>query len=364
MGFRCGIIGLPNVGKTTVFNALANASADVANYPFTTIEPNVGKVRVPDKRLEYLKKIFTPPKTTYTTLEFFDIAGLVKGASKGEGLGNQFLGHIRDVDAIAHVVKCFKEPNAPSVSKDLSPGTDIEIVETELILSDLSTVEKNIEKSKGKILRGDKETKEEYAVLLSVKEGLEKGFNVRDIELLEDSKKHLEKLCFLTSKPSFYIANLDDSDIGKDNILLNKIKQYAQKRSKEVVEIYGKLELELGELESEEAMEYMSTLGINHLGIDDIIKVGYRILNLITFYTTVGKELRAWTLLEGTKAEKAAGKIHSDIEKGFVKAEVVSFDNFSMYGSMAHVKERGLLRIEGRNYIIRDGDIVFFRFNV
>ena len=364
MGFRCGIIGLPNVGKTTVFNSLAKTSADVANYPFTTIDPNIGEIKVPDIRLEYLKKIFNPPKTTYTTLEFFDIAGLVKGASKGEGLGNQFLGHIRDVDAIAHVVKCFKETNAPSVNKALSPERDIEIVETELILTDLSTIEKNIEKIKGKIISGGKETKKEYEVLLSVKDGLEKGFNVRDIELSEDSKKHLEELCFLTNKPMFYIANLDDSDIGKDNILLNKIKQYAQKRSREVVEIYGKLELELGELEKEEAKEYMSGLGINHLGIDNIIQVGYRILNLITFYTTAGKELKAWTLLDGTRAEKAAGKIHSDMEKGFIKAEVVSFDNFSICGSMANVKERGLLRIEGRNYIIKDGDIVFFRFNV
>lgn len=363
MGFRCGIIGLPNVGKTTVFNALARAKAEVANYPFTTIDPNVAKVGVPDSRLEYLRKVLNPPKATPTTLEFFDIAGLVKGASKGEGLGNQFLGHIREVDAIAHVVKCFQGQGAPG-GEDIAFENDIEIVETELILSDLSMMEKNIEDIKKKMKGADMEIKKEYEVLSSVKDGLEKGLCVRDMGLPEDSRAFFEKRPLLTDKPLFYIANLDDADIGKEKGLLLGIREYAKKRSREVVEIYGKLELELGELEREEAFEYMKDLGIDQLGIDKMIHIGYRILDLITFYTTAGKELRAWTLLKGTTAEKAAGKIHSDMEKGFIKAEVVSFDTFAEHGSMTKVRERGLLRIEGRNYIIQDGDIVFFRFHV
>ena len=363
MGFSCGIIGLANVGKSTIFNALTTSQVPASNYPFCTIDPNKGMVAVPDERLLKIAEITHPSKVTPTHIEFLDIAGLVKGASRGEGLGNQFLGHIRTVDAIAHVVRCFKQQDVSHPYGSLDPQRDLEIVNTELMLADLETVEKRIVKS-AKLLRvGDKKAELEMSVYQKVKDWLEEGKATRTLQLKEDEIHILKDLSLLTLKPVVYVANVDEEELrAKSNSTI--IEQIAEQEKAGLVVICGDMESEIALLESEqEKIEFMKDLGLEESGLQRLVKVGYELLNLITFYTTVGPELRAWTVLKGTRAPQAAGKIHSDMEQGFIKAEVVSYDDFIKAGSLTTVKEEGHLHLEGKDYTIQDRDIVHFRFS-
>lgn len=363
MGFKCGIIGLPNVGKSTIFNALTAAAAEVASYPFCTIEPNVGIVPVPDERLKVLARLIKPKKVTPTTLEFFDIAGLVKGASKGEGLGNQFLAHIRGVDAIAHVARCFTNDDIAHVYATIDPRRDAEVVETELILADLEVVQRRLEKL-GRLLRlGEKEAQEEFRLLGGIKDTLERGQKAG--EFLTATEKSLPTdLQLLTAKPTFYVANVDDTDAEAQNQYLRDLQELARAQHTSVVVIVGKLEAEIIQLSEEEREEFRRELGLKDSGLKRLIQVGYDILSLITFFTTVNLDLRAWTVPKGTPAPQAAGKIHSDMQRGFIKAEVISFEDFLRCGSEQVAREKGLLRSEGKDYGVRDGDIIHFRFHV
>lgn len=363
MGFKCGIIGLPNVGKSTIFNALTAAAAEVASYPFCTIEPNVGIVPVPDERLKVLARLIKPKKVTPTTLEFFDIAGLVKGASKGEGLGNQFLAHIRGVDAIAHVARCFTNDDIAHVYATIDPRRDAEVVETELILADLEVVQRRLEKL-GRLLRlGEKEAQEEFRLLGGIKDTLERGQKAG--EFLTATEKSLPAdLQLLTAKPTFYVANVDDTDAEAQNQYLRDLQELARAQDTSVVVIVGKLEAEIIQLSEEERQEFRQELGLKDSGLKRLIQVGYDILSLITFFTTVNLDLRAWTVPKGTPAPQAAGKIHSDMQRGFIKAEVISFEDFLRCGSEQMAREKGLLRSEGKDYGVRDGDIIHFRFHV
>ncbi len=363
MGFTCGVIGLPNVGKSTIFNALASAQVQASSYPFCTIDPNKGMVAVPDERLYKIAEIIHPSKVTPTHIEFLDIAGLVKGASKGEGLGNQFLGHIRTVDAIAHVVRCFKQEEVSHIYGSLDTRRDVEIVNTELILADLETLEKRMGKAEKLLRVGDKKAEAEMHVCQKVKSWLEEGKPARTLQSEKDEMRIVKDLSLLTLKPVVYVANVDEEDL-KEKSHSTIVKQIAEQEKAGLVIICGDMESEIALLEDEEEKkEFTKDLGLEESGLLKLVKAGYGLLKLITFYTTVGPELRAWTLLKGTAAPQAAGKIHSDMEQGFIKAEIVSYVDFIKAGSLTAVKEEGHLRLEGKDYIIQDGDIAHFRFS-
>lgn len=364
---KLGMVGLPNVGKSTLFNALAGGGADSANYPFCTIEPNVGIVSVPDERLDKLAEIYKPEKFTPAVLEFVDVAGLVKGASKGEGLGNKFLGNIREVDAIIHVVRCFEDDNIVHVDGNVDPIRDIETIQLELIFSDIDVLSRRIDRVR-KQSKGDKSLLEELAFLERLKEHLEDGKPARSIDRTDKEEEFLLEMQLLSAKPVIYAANLSESDYtgGLENQKnLARLNEYAQKEETLVFPICAKIEEELAELDEEDRKMFLQDLGLSQSGLSRIIKTSYSLLGLISFLTAGTPEVRAWTIKKGTKAPQAAGKIHSDFEKGFIRAEVIGYDEFiSCGGSMAAAKEKGALRLEGKDYVMKDGDIVLFRFNV
>lgn len=362
---KLGIVGLPNVGKSTMFNSITKAGAECANYPFCTIEPNVGVVPVPDERLDELTKMYNPQKTTHAVIEFVDIAGLVKGASKGEGLGNKFLSHIRETDAIVEVVRCFEDGNVVHVDGSVDPIRDIETINLELIFADIETVNKRLDKAR-KNLKADKKYQEEIDLLEKIKENLENGISARALDFNEDEQALVKDMFLLTTKPILYIANISEEQMENaenDNMVL-KVKEYASKEKAEVIPLCVKIEEELSGLEDDDKNEMLEALGLEESGLDKVIKKSYDLLGLMSFLTAGEPEVRAWTIKKGTKAPQAAGKIHSDIERGFIKAEVVSYEDLMKEGSMVSAKEKGLVRQEGKEYIMQDGDIVLFKFNV
>lgn len=365
MSLTAGIVGLPNVGKSTLFNAITKQNILAANYPFATIEPNVGIVTVPDERVDFLEKMYKPKKTIPATFEFTDIAGLVAGASKGEGLGNKFLSHIREVDAICEVVRCFENGNITHVSGNIDPIRDVEIINVELELADLEVIENRLSKMGKKArLANDKEAIKELNLLEKIKENLEKNIAPRNLNLTEEELKILKPFNLLTIKPIIYVANVSENDINEDNEYVKKLKEFATKENAEVVKICAKIEEELADLTDEEKQEFLEDLGIKESGLDKLIKSSYKLLGLSTFLTAGADEVKAWTFKNGMKAPECAGIIHTDFQKGFIKAEVMSFNDLKELGSELKVKEAGKLRLEGKEYIMQDGDICLFRFNV
>lgn len=364
---RLGIVGLPNVGKSTLFNAITKAGAESANYPFCTIEPNVGVVDVPDKRLDVLEKMYNSKRKIHASIEFYDIAGLVKGASKGEGLGNKFLSHIRESAAIVHVVRCFEDENIVHVEGSVDPIRDIETISLELVFSDLEVLERRMEKSIKLARSGDKTAKAEMEIMEKIKSHLESGKPVRTLDLTEDEQLFVKELFLLTSKPVLYAANISEDDLlsgNAENEFVKKVRELANSEKSEIVTVCASLEEQLSTLTEEEEKEMLSEYGLEESGLDKLIASSYKLLGLMSFLTAGTDEVRAWTITNGTKAPKAAGKIHTDIERGFIRAEIVSYEDLINCGSEAAAKEKGLYRLEGKDYIMKDGDVVNFRFNV
>jgi len=368
---KLGIVGLPNVGKSTLFNAITKAGAESANYPFCTIDPNVGIVAVPDERLNKLAEMYQPEKVTHAAIEFVDIAGLVKGASRGEGLGNKFLANIREVDAIVHVVRCFEDPNIVHVEGSVNPKRDVETINLELILADLETIEKRIEKTSRSLKTPDPKIRAQFQAEMDVyeriKTALENEQPVRALDFDDEERAIVRQAFLLTDKPVIYAANVNETDLaneGKDNVYVRELEEIVQKEHAEMILISARIEEEIAQLDDADRVEYLKELGVTESGLDRLIKKSYKLLGLISFLTAGKEEVRAWTIKKGTKAPQAAGKIHSDIERGFIRAEIVSYDDLMACGSYNAAKEKGLVRLEGKEYVMQDGDVTLFRFNV
>lgn len=366
MALTAGIVGLPNVGKSTLFNAITKAGAEAANYPFATIDPNVGMVEVPDWRLQRLTELVRPKKTVPTTFEFTDIAGIVRGASKGEGLGNQFLSYIRQVDAICHVVRCFDDDNITHVEGRVDPLADIDTINLELVLADLESVNKRYTRVAKIAKTKDKDAVAELAVLDKIKPVLEEGISARSIEFTDEEQRIVKSLFLLTTKPVLYVANVAEEDVAdyETNDYVNKVKEFAASENAEVIVISARAEEEIAELEEEDKAEFLEALGIEESGLDQLIRAAYDLLGLATYFTAGEQEVRAWTFRKGIKAPQAAGIIHTDFERGFIRAETVSFEDLNQYGTMQAAKEAGRVRLEGKDYVVQDGDVMLFRFNV
>ncbi|MDD3839809.1 MAG: redox-regulated ATPase YchF [Clostridia bacterium] len=364
---KLGIVGLPNVGKSTIFNALTAAGAESANYPFCTIDPNVGVVPVPDGRLDKLAQLVHPEKVTPTTIEFYDIAGLVKGASKGEGLGNKFLSHIREVEAIVHVVRCFSDDNIIHVEGSINPGRDIETINLELIFSDLEILQRRRAKTEKIAKSGDKIAKRELEILIELIESLESGNVARNISFPEEDLDFVKQLNLLTYKPVLYVANVSEENLlegVQNNSQYKMLEKYVKQEDSQLIYICGKIEDEISQLDPSEKKEFLKELNLEQSGLDRLVKASYKLLDLISFLTAGPKEVRAWTIKKGTKAPQAAGKIHTDFERGFIRAEVISYENLLKCGSYSAARDKGLIRLEGKDYVMQDGDVVVFRFNV